>query len=192
MNVSDWTIDQQSELAARILSGDRSAENELVLMFAPKVLAMLIARTRDREASRDLLQEVLLAVIQALRSGQLRDPSKVAGFIHGIARNMVGSHLRRRGRDKREDPLTPDIARVAAHDLQSEVENAAREDLIRQSLELLEPVDREILLATMVDNQKPGQIASRTGMNSELVRQRKSRAIKKIIEFVQKASRIPR
>ena len=192
MNVSDWTIDQQSELAARIFSGDQSAESELVLLFAPKVLAMLIARTRDREASRDLLQEVLLAVLQALRSGQLRDPSKMAGFIHGIARNMVGSHLRRRGRQKREDALTPDIARVAAHDPESEVENAAREDLVRQSLELLEPVDRDILLATLVDNQKPGQIASRTGMNPELVRQRKSRAIKKIIEYIQKASRTPR
>ena len=190
MNVSDWTIDQQSELAARILAGDRSAENELVLLFAPKVLAMLIARTHDREASRDLLQEVLLAVLRALRSGQLRDPSKVVPFIHGIARNMVNSHLRQRGRDQRRDPLTPDIAQVAAHDLQTEVENAGREDLVRQSLALLEPVDREILLATMVDNQKPGQIANRIGMNSELVRQRKSRAIKKIIEYVQKASRI--
>ena len=134
---------------------------------------------------------MLLAVLQALRSGQLRDPSKMAGFIHGIARNMVGSHLRRRGREKREGALTPEIACVAAHDPESEVENAAREDLVRQSLELLEPVDRDILLATLVDNQKPGQIASRTGMNPELVRQRKSRAIKKIIEYIQKASRTP-
>ena len=71
MGMSDWTTDQQRELAARIFSGNRSAQDELVQLFAPKVLAILIARTRDRDASPDLLQEVLLAVLQALCSGQL-------------------------------------------------------------------------------------------------------------------------
>ena len=61
------TPEQQSALTERICAGDRGAEKELVECFSRRVFALLVARTRDREASRDLFQEVMLAITIALR-----------------------------------------------------------------------------------------------------------------------------
>jgi len=44
---------------------------------------------------------------------------------------------------------------------------------------------------TLVDGLKPGEIAARTGLTSEVVRKRKSRASKKLQEVIRKRSRIP-
>ncbi|MGA3212424.1 MAG: sigma factor, partial [Terriglobales bacterium] len=81
-------------LVERILAGDQAAEEALVRYFQPRVSAMLLARTRDRELTLDLQQEVLWESIAALRRGQLREPLKLCGFVLSIARNRVNNHFR--------------------------------------------------------------------------------------------------
>ena len=48
----------------------------------------------------------------------------------------------------------------------------------------LEPVDRTIQKMTLVDGHKPGVIAERLGLSSDVVRQRKLRAIRRVTELV--------
>src|SRR5262245_66681818 len=81
-------------LVRRIRDGDRSAEDELVENYLRGVFLIAVARTRDREAARDLTQEILMAVLQALRQGQIRESNKLAAFIQGTARNRSNKHLR--------------------------------------------------------------------------------------------------
>src|SRR5579862_4902891 len=97
--MQDPSLERQIALAERTLAGDREAESELVRVFSPRVFALLCARTRDREASRDLLQDVFIALLSALRQGQLREADKLSAFVLGIARNIANSHLRARIRD---------------------------------------------------------------------------------------------
>jgi len=59
---------------------------------------------------------------------------------------------------------------------------------VRQALAELEPTDREILQMTLVQGLKPGVIAAALGLSSEVVRQRKSRATKKVAGFVKSLS----
>ena len=59
-------------LAQRIFEGDLSAEQELVTTYRRGIFVIATARTRDREVARDLTQDVLVAVLQALREGKLR------------------------------------------------------------------------------------------------------------------------
>ena len=73
-------------------------------LFADRVMFMALARTRDREAARDVAQDVMLAVFRAVRAGQLRESERLAAFVYGIARNLINNHLRTRTRLK-EDPL---------------------------------------------------------------------------------------
>src|SRR5262249_13114008 len=101
----ELSADQMVSLAERVHIGDRGAEGELLWHFTPRVYALLCARTRDREASRDLLQDTLIVLIRALRQGQLREPGKLTAFVLGIARNTAQSHLRSRMR-RREEALT--------------------------------------------------------------------------------------
>ena len=76
--MNESILDGQGKLVERIRSGDGKAEEELVRYFSPRVFAMLMARTRDREASRDLLQDVLIAVLRSVREGALRDAERLS------------------------------------------------------------------------------------------------------------------
>jgi RNA polymerase sigma-70 factor, ECF subfamily len=172
-------------LAERILAGDRAAEAELVHCFSQRVFALLCARTREPEASRDLLQDVLISALMALRRGQLREADKLAAFVLSIARNTAQSYLRDRSRESHEELIEEQIASPAESDL---LETAEREAHVRRALDHLDRTDREILLRTLTKGEKPGAIAEALGLSSEVVRQRKSRAIRKVADFVTKLS----
>ena len=73
-------------------------------------LAYLVARTRDREAARDLLQDVLIAVLRSVRDGALRDSERLVPFVHGTARNLVNNYFR----DKVREPKTEELSDVHA------------------------------------------------------------------------------
>jgi RNA polymerase sigma-70 factor (ECF subfamily) len=171
--------ERQARLAAGVREGGASVEEELVTLFEPRVLRMMLARTRDREVARDLAQETLIAVVLALRNGQLREAERLAAFVHGIARNIVNNFFRTRG--PRTEPIAPEHA-VA--DPGEALESAERIRKVRAALAGLEPIDRRILLCTLVEGMKPGEIARRLGLGSELVRSRKSRAIKRVVEHL--------
>ena len=166
-------------LAQRIYAGDRAAEEELVNTYRRGVFAIAAARTRDREAARDLTQEVLIAVLKALRGGQLRESSKLAAFIQGTARNLINNYLRTRARRSECDL---DSVEVPGVDLVRQLESAERQRLMRRELESFSVTDQQILLLSLVDGHSLAEIAQRLNLSHEAVRARKSRLVKKIIK----------
>ena len=180
------TPQAQSSLAERIRGHEPSAEEELVSLFSDRVRVMVLARTRDPEVARDLAQDVMLAVVRALRGEQLREPERLAGFVYGTARNVLNNYLRTRSRLPKEDPID-DALHLAQPP--ERVDNSERMGLVRRALAFLGSTDRQILLLTLVEGLKPGQIGAQLGMTSEVVRARKSRALKKTIERVKRQSR---
>ena len=176
---------ERASLVERIGKGDPSAEEEFVRLFRDRVFVMALARTRDREAAHELAQDVMMAVVQALRNGQVRESQRLAAFVHGTARNLVNNHLRARGQQPKEDHLPPDLA---AADPAESLETAEQVRLVRRALERLDATDRKILLMVLVEGWKLGEIAARLGLTPEAVRQRKSRAVRKVTELVRKLS----
>jgi DNA-directed RNA polymerase specialized sigma24 family protein len=79
--VTAVTRETGASLVSRIRDGDRAAEEELGNTYRRGVLLICHVRTRDREAARDLAQEIFIAVLRALRQEQLRDAEKLAAFI---------------------------------------------------------------------------------------------------------------
>ena len=181
------TPQEQSILAERVRSHEPSAEEELVRLFADRVSALAFARTRDRELARDLTQEVMLAVVLALRDGHLREAERLAAFVYGTARNVINNYLRTRSRMPRIDPL--DVELEAAATRPDLMEKSERVGLVRRALGILDSTDRKILLLTLTEGLKPGEIAARLGLTSEVVRTRKSRALKKTVERIKRLSR---
>ena len=180
------TPQQQRQLADRVHRHEPSAEDELVTRFSDRVRFLVLARTRDPEAARDLTQEVMLAVVQALRGKQLREPERLAGFVYGTARNVINNYLRTRSRQPREDSID---AALHLESPSEPLEDRERVGLVRRALANLDPIDRKILLLTLVEGLKPGEIGARLGLSSEVVRARKSRALKKTTDRVKKLSR---
>jgi RNA polymerase sigma factor (sigma-70 family) len=187
MAVALSSAEDLARVAERIRDGDPSAEEELVRQFSDRVRMFVSMRTRDRELAHDLGQEIMMNVLTALRRGQLRDSERLAAFVFGTARNVVNNHFRT-GRDERFDPLPPEIASTAA-DQADEFEAAQRQSLVRRALARVSRDDRVVLLLTLVDGLKPGEIAFQLGLTAEVVRARKSRALKRVVEQITDLSR---
>ena len=168
---------QDLSLAERIRSGDPAAETELFSAYHRAVLLIATARTHDREAARDLAQEVFIAVLKAVREGQLREAEKLPAFIQGTARNLINNYLRTRVR-RGECELAD--TEVRGGNLVEQLESAERQSLVRREIESFSAVDQQILLWSLVDGHSLVEIAARLSMSHEAVRARKSRMVKKI------------
>jgi RNA polymerase sigma-70 factor (ECF subfamily) len=179
----------EDSLADRIRAGDKEAEGELAERFRRRVFVMAFAKTRDPEASEDLAHEVILAVIQNLREGRLVNGEKLDAYIHGTARNLINNHFRVRARAR--FGAMPADPKSEQRDPEQVAADRERLALIRQALRELKPQDREILRWTLVEGLKPAEIADRTGLSSEVVRKRKSRACQKLQNVIQDTSQNP-
>lgn len=176
---------EQADLVERIRLGDPDAEAALVAMFHDRIRLMAVARTGDRELALEMAQDVMTDVVMALREGRAREQEKLAGFVYAIARHRIVDHYRERARRPVEQPFVVDPPAGPPAD---RLEDAERASLVRGALGTLNPVDRRILLMTLVDGLKPGGIARELALSDEVVRARKSRAIKKVKEYVERLS----
>ena len=115
------------ELVERIRFGETTAENEFVRRYSNPLRAMMFARTRNHDDAEDLVQDTLLAVLQALRRGALVSSERLDAFVHGTARNVANNYLRALQRHPPEVPLSED---VPAGPVEPEWESAERLALV--------------------------------------------------------------
>ena len=180
------------DLVRSAASGDSAAEYSLIEHFAPRVRAMILARTRDADLARDLTQESLIAILVAARRGQIRDLDRVPAFVAGVARNIVNNHHRRTAK-LQESPLEDELLNAGVPGLiaRTDDEEIDRQRQMARALATLGDPDREVLLLTLVDGLKPGEIAAKTGLSPDVVRTRKSRALKRVLDAIDTQSRNP-
>ena len=174
------TADEQASLVGRIRQGDEGAEARLVELFSRSVRVMARVRAGRRLEEEDLTQEVLMTAITALRRGQLRDVARLGAFVAGIARNVINNQLRT-SRGNALEPLDGhDDAAVA--DPRQEVAIRERAAIVRQALGGLSPEDRRLLELTVIEGFTSPQMAKQLGVTEEVIRARKSRALKRLKE----------
>ena len=164
-------------IVKRIQAGDHTAEEHLVTLYSRRIYAIAVWRTRDREAAKDLTQEILMAVLGALRAGRIREGEKLAGFIQGTARNVISNYMRNRTRYA-ECPL-PEFELYTA-DFVEELESADRHRLLRQELAACSPTDRQILYMSLVNGYSMAEISEKLHLSHDAVRARRSRLIRKL------------
>jgi RNA polymerase sigma factor (sigma-70 family) len=177
---------ENERLVRAIVDGDREAEHAFAQRYLRPVKAMLLARSRNPDLTADLVQEVMIEAICALRRGQLREPAKLSSFVIAIARNLLNSHFRGEVRRPESLELPDDLPDLSSQS--NGVEELEREQLAMSAIASLEPLDRSILQMTLIDGLKPGVIAVKLRMSPDVVRQRKLRATRRVIEFVQRKS----
>lgn len=183
---SQEVANDDERLVRAIAEGDREAEHAFALRYLRPVRAMLLARSRDPEIAADLQQEVMIQAICELRRGHLREPAKLTAFVIGIARNLLNNHYRTAVRQPQSLDLPNDIPDLwSASDQAEKVE---RERQAMHAISTLASLDKTILQMTLLDGLKPGVIAQRLRLKPEVVRQRKLRATRQVIDFVKRQS----
>ena len=172
------TPEEQSGLVTQIEAGDAAAEGRLVDLFSPAVRAMTRIRSRRTVDDQDVCQDVMIAAITAIRRGQLRDAERLGGFIAGIARNLINNQLRL----QTSRPVVPLVDDAVIADFRDEVTRRERTRALRSALDEMGRDDRQVLMLTLVEGLKSGEIARRLGLSPDVVRTRKARAIRRLTE----------
>ena len=178
MGFPPLTADEQASLVGRIRQGDEGAETRLVELFSRAVRVMVRVRAGRRLEEEDLAQEVLMTAITAVRKGQLRDVDRLGAFVAGIARNVINNRLRT-SRGAALEPLAGHEDAAVA-DLREEVALRERAATVRHALDELAPEDRRLLELTLIEGFTSSQMAKQLGVTEEVIRTRKSRALKRL------------
>jgi len=177
-------------LVRRVEQGDRAAEAEFALQFYVRVRPMASVYLRWSDAAADIAQETILAALNALRAGKIREPERLPAFVLGIARNLINNFQRKEARS-REIPDDPPDRPVVADPALLRLDEEQR-GLVRTALKRLKQVDRRILILTLVDGLTPREIAPVVGLTAEVVRTRKSRAVQTLADEIKAVQRMPR
>jgi RNA polymerase sigma-70 factor (ECF subfamily) len=148
-----------------------------------------LARVGDAAAADDVLQEVSLT---ALAKGyQLRDPTRVAGWLYRLVVVAALQYRRRQGR--RQKLLDRYANRLPSSDADSREPDPLawlladeRKSMIQQGLAKLPPRDAEIMLLKYSEDWSYQQLADHLGLSVSAVEARLHRARQKLRQVLTK------
>jgi len=172
-DLPDWTITVE-----RIQAGDPAAMAELYSVFT-RGIRYLLLRSLGIEDIDDRVHDCFVVVTEAIRSGELREPARLMGYIRTVVRRHIAASIgnavaRRRNVVEFEDAL---------FDVSDRKNNPEQELLARQHAEIARRVfngvsnrDREILRRFYLLEQSQERICSEMGLSYNQFRLLKSRA----------------
>ena len=162
------------DLALRIGCGkDQEAEAELFRRMAPRIRLYGLRHMREEQAAQDLVQQVMITAIEALRSGRLREPEKLASFVLGTCRLTV---LNMRRGDQRKQRL---LEQFGADFLTTDCSKTMYLDqaILARCVQGLRERERSVIVMTFFDEQTGAEVAGFLGVSEANVRVIRHRAI---------------
>ncbi len=161
--------------------GAAAAEAELCRRLGPRIRLYGLRHLRNGAAADDLVQEVLVLMLERLRSGRVRQPERLASFVLGSCRLVVRNL--RRGRQRR-DGLLDHYA--AVFPTRAELDPLALDrHRLRECMGSLAERDRTVLVLTFYADETSAAIASTLGTSPENVRALRHRAFVRLRGCVQ-------
>lgn len=159
---------------SEIQAGDPRAFESLVNRHKDAVAALAYAVTGDLAGSEDIAQETFLVAWQS--RAQLREPSRLAAWLCGIARNLARQWQRQRGGRTWASPQSGlaepfDRSPSPSQRVISEEER----QIVWGALESLPDIYREALVLFYRESQSVAEVAAALDLTEEAVRQRLSR-----------------
>ena len=164
-----------AELVSRIAEGDRQAEAEMCRRMAPRIRLYGRRHLRSPASADDLVQQVLVKVLEALRVARLLEPDKLAAFVLGTCRMTV---LDQRRSIHRQETLLA----MFGSDLVPAPLPAPRLDdrQLTRCVQALRERERTVIVMTFYDEQTAGETARRLGTSEANVRVIRHRAIRQL------------
>ena len=157
--------------------GSRDAFEQLYARYQRRLCAFFRRRLANPARSEDLTQETFLAVIHGAATYQPRALFRT--YLYAIAMNSLLAERRKQSRDSTGGEAAVDAAVRPAHD----------ESLwIRQALQRLEPVEREVLMLREYEQLTYAEIAELLSLPVNTVRSRLFRARMALKQLLQGSS----
>jgi RNA polymerase sigma factor (sigma-70 family) len=173
-----WT---DAQLLAGIAACDERAFSAFYRRHLRRVVALLGARTRDRELAADLTAEVFAAVMLAAGGYEPRHDS-AAGWLTGIAHNVLG-HSARRGEVDARARRRLGLPALELQDSDLERVDALVDGERGAAVALLDGLpdgERAALVARIIEERPYAEIATGFGCSELVVRKRVSRGLSRL------------
>jgi RNA polymerase sigma-70 factor (ECF subfamily) len=189
------TTDQEVnwiELVAQIQAGDNVGSVGLYRTFS-RGLRYFLLRELGSQDCDDLLHEILVIVLVAIRRGDLRDPNCVRAFVWTIARRQVAAAVQQRVKSRQKELGLECGSHVVEQSNNPEMATISREreEIGRKALQNLSPRNREILARFYLYEQTPEHICREMRLTSTQFRLYKSRAKAQFGKLGKKLGRKP-
>jgi RNA polymerase sigma-70 factor, ECF subfamily len=166
-----------ADLVERIRAGTTDGMEELYALFSRGIRFYLIRQLGPQEME-DKIHDTFLVVVQAIRRGELREPSRLMGFVRTVCRRQIAAHIDRLVQSRREQNEVDNTPRIM--DPSSNPEETAifteRKNLIHRVLSEIPQRDREILTRFYLLEQSQEQICTEMELSDTQFRLLKSRA----------------
>lgn len=156
-------------------------ERGICEQFAGRIRMYGLRHLRDEQAALDLVQQVLLAVIEAVRQARVDNPDRIGAFVLGTARNITRDMRRSAQRRKR-------VAEESSAVLPEGWEPACpRVDRIRLEgcLRALDPRELAVVTMTFADDRKAEEIGEALKLTAGNVRVIRHRALARLRSCVE-------
>lgn len=135
----------------------------------PGVRAMILRMTRDATLTNDLTQDVLIAVVLAIREGRIRQPAALAAYMHESARHMVYAA------NRRTQPIAvaelPEQEPLWLERPRTPLEQCEDDELRRIAREVLEELptqrDRDLLTGYYIDGMDKTDLMQRLALSAD-------------------------
>ena len=164
-------------LVQAIREGGDEALTELYRVFS-KGIRYYLCRQLGPQDLDDRVHDTFLAVAQAIRRGELRDPARLMGFVHTVVRRHVAGYIdqsvtRRRRLASLEIGLS--VLDPSA-DPEAAVIERQRREIAGAVLRQVSQRDREVLVRFYLREQTPSEICRVMRLSPTQFRLLKSRA----------------
>lgn len=166
-----------SGLVEGVKSGDRAAMEDLYASFARGVRYYFCKHLGPADLD-DRVHDAYLTVVQAIRTGSLREPEALMGFVKTIIRRQVAMgideavQLRRERADFEVGTFVSDVRQNPEREAMAR----QRAQLMVQVLQEMSPRDSEILTRFYLHGQEQEQICGEMNLTETQFRLLKSRA----------------
>jgi RNA polymerase sigma factor (sigma-70 family) len=169
----DGLLYEQDSVPGRVLAGDPAALGQVICWIASTLASPRFWHLRGEWA--DLQQEVLLRLIESLRSGRFDPTRDLKSYVQAVARYTAIESLaaRRLPADTVDSADLPD--RAAAAD-----ERLARRQLVRVMLERASEDCRRLIRAYFLEEKTFEDIAAENGLPVGTVKSRLARCVGKM------------
>ena len=148
--------------------------------------------TRIGDDAEDAYHELQLALIENIRRGLLREPSRLVGYAMALARGIVAARIRRRIHSRKREIGCDHAAASLASTCESPESCVQRREMVtlaRRILTTLPPRDREVLTQFYLQEQPWEEICREMALTPTQFRLIKSRARKRFDHLCKESMR---
>lgn len=166
----------------RLTHGDCRAIEELYVVLRP--IVNHYTRNSPVQDAEDVFHELLMVVLERLARGELREPSALVGYLHGVVRRQVATRILRIVQQRNR---AADFVEATARDDNPERDCLRNEQraIIERGLHLLAKRDSELLTRFYLRGEDHEHICREMQLTSTQFRVFKSRAKKKLTQWAQ-------